>query len=246
MRATKKRIMYKKRKGGRRRFTRKMRGGLNPYENPYEKTHYKKYFEDSFNSWKNQREKKSLSQRFRGMFTTTPKKTEEELELVDKFLDSPAGKETIAEINNLEEESAGDNKIKEIKETEEQIRKQIEEQEQIRKQIEEQEQMRKQIEEQEIQKEIKEKEEKRKKFKNELSILERLGLKNKKNLTIRENIKSLNHNISELERDIKLLLEKYSKINSIEFTPKYYDDDDDDDEFQGGKKKRRRTKRRKH
>jgi len=96
--------------------------------------------------------------------------------------------------------------------------------------------------------EIKKKEEEINKLKDDLLMLKRLGLKNMNTPKIRSQITSLKLNISNLEKDLKLLLEKYSKNKSINFTPKDYDDDDDDndDETTGGKKRRRRTKRRKH
>lgn len=231
MRGTKKRMMYKKRKVGRRRFTRKMRGGYINYftKENYEtlsdnqRNKYNEILNDDFQRWyaiRQQENKnssyKKLSRGFRGIFKS---ETSENLET--KFLNSPIGQEKLAEISSII------NTQNYIKKKEEHLQEEIKNEERL-------------------QEEIKEKEKEIKDFNDQLLQLNRSGFKNKVNLVTSTKIKSIKNNISELDRELKILLEKYSKNKSIEFTPKDDDDDDDeeDEEPKGGK--RRRTKRRKH
>jgi DNA repair exonuclease SbcCD ATPase subunit len=237
MRGTKKRMMYKKRKGDKRRFTRKMRGGIVniPDEN-------NDIYINSFENWKANR-KKSLSQRFRGFFKKTPTKTDDDLE--EEFLQSEEGKKTLQQI-------ASDFVVEEQRRQQEEQRRQQEEQ---RRQQEEQ---RRQQQEQRV-KQLEEE------LKNiERKINKMLLIRNISDFE-RKQMSELSERKEEIIDEINELNEVNQQ--NMEFTPYEEDTEADKEEElnhvlkalqeninnrpdeiipKGGKRKRRKTKRRKH
>jgi len=106
MRGTKKRMMYKKRKVGRRRFTRKMRmkGGLTPAENNYNR-YSNDEFKKVFNDWKANRQEENKKSSYKNIsrgFRERMFNSETDENLKKKFLASDEGKHFTEEMTTMQ------------------------------------------------------------------------------------------------------------------------------------------------